>query len=1018
MEAGMSGPSSVNRAENRNILIRAGAGAGKTTRLIEEVYGYFKNYKQQKSIWPRIVLTTFSNKATQEINERLLKKAIQTYDAEFFEFINSKSHLLVSTIHGVLHQFIGQNQSEFGLTKDFKVVNDAEIQRRQQKLFRKLVSEDPEAAVLLDMYNLSELFSLVRDFRQLSLYAGALKPFSVDAFRKYTQGLASEFTKEFQVSIGVLRRSKLTATWANAIQSFPSVEGESSDIVPRLMEWEDQLPRIPTVSKTGDGDLVGAQTSFVSGIKKLREYVERNYHEEFFENFETMQSAFGKLANRYNDFAIEDLKESQEISISDIETLSFQALPEKKFLFQEFAKKWDFWMIDEFQDTSPIQIELLNNLIGESRSFFVGDPQQSIYYFRGSDSRVFESKMDEIKTSGQVEVLDNNYRSHKGVLDFINEFFSRQYSQFQKMTAIREKLVHGHDISVFEIGEKKDYAILTARQIAILIQTNPMLPLEDIVILSRTNKDLDDLAAELEILGVPHYVHSQGQFFKQREVLDLLFFVRFLIRPDDLNNLVFTLKTPMLGLTPDETKEVSRVFTSWEKLVQKRDQFSSRVKSEIEKLDRYLLKSFEIGIVETTQLYSVNEGAFVLNHSLDSSGKKESNIWKFFYWIRNELSQGMQHFLIQLDSVLDPNKNDMFEESETQAIVEPKKVQMMTIHASKGLQFGHVIVIGTHSPPRTRGRYSLDVDPESKEFSVFIKNKSKDDKIQSPIHWQQWAIQKERETEEFERLLYVALTRAKRNVSIFTGSKFSESTWSHKLQDFYSQYLMNKELMTFSMGWETLDPTNLLSESFTQSIKKGQAIPSSLNSELDSLTSFVEKLEDKMLPKELRGPLSFSSSKGFRQSTLNQVIISQKGIETHYRREKGIFDFSYYPKTSFEKEWGDIFNSGHREFRFTFQYGDFQIAGSMDFVFFSPGRILIVDYKSGRSTQDELYTEQLKFYAQCLMFIKKLKDTTVFDLVIDYVDQKKVSLYQYQPVAIGKYFDEFIQKRELENVGG
>ena len=63
----MSSPSSV------STLIRAGAGAGKTTRLIEEVYSYFKSFKEDKKVWPRVVLTTFSNKATQEINERLLK---------------------------------------------------------------------------------------------------------------------------------------------------------------------------------------------------------------------------------------------------------------------------------------------------------------------------------------------------------------------------------------------------------------------------------------------------------------------------------------------------------------------------------------------------------------------------------------------------------------------------------------------------------------------------------------------------------------------------------------------------------------------------------------------------------------------------------------------------------------------------------------------------------------------------------------------------------------------------------
>lgn len=1016
MEAGMQSTSSVNNDNLKNVLIRAGAGAGKTTRLINEVYGFFQSHKKAHEVWPRVVLTTFSNKATQEINERLLKKAIETNDIEFFNFINAKAHLLVSTIHGVLHLFIGQNQSEFGLTKDFAVVNDAEISRRQQKLFRKIVNEEPLAALLLDTFTLSELYSLVCDFRQFKLTMGSLQSLDRASFEAYLNILRDEFVSEFRASVDVLRISKVTDAWTNALLGFPRIDVDDENIVLNLLDWEDTLARLPTVSKKGDEGLISSQARFVSAIKKLREYRDKNYHENFLDSFELLQATFVDVAETYFSAVDADQKESQEISISDIETLCFRVLETKPHLFEQFSKKWDFWMVDEFQDTSPIQITLLNQLIGKARVFYVGDPQQSIYYFRGSDSRVFEGKMSELKSSGQVEVLDNNYRSHSGVLGFINEFFSRQYTQFQRMAPIKDKISLKYDVNVFEIADKGESAGLTAKQIAKLVHTHPEIKLEEVVVLSRTNRDLDNLAIELEALGIPHYVHSQGQFFKQREILDILFFVRFLIRPDDVNNLAFLFKTPAVGMNPDDVKIATQNFKSWEQLISVSDKFNSKVISDLEKLNNYLKKSTELGLIETAQLFAVNEASFVLNHLVDSSGKKESNVWKCFYWMREELCKGLESFLVQLDGVLDPNKNDAYEESESQAIVEPKKIQMMTIHASKGLQFDHVVVIGMHSPQRSRGRYTLDVDTETKEFSIFVKNKDKDDKIRSPIYWRQSALQKEREAEEFERLLYVALTRAKKMVSLFTHNKFSDSSWSHQIKDFYNQYLMNKESMMFNMNWQNIDANSFVDESFLRSAS-GTTMAQDHNYR-EVLTPFLNQLSAKMSEVETRGPLSFSSSKGQRQATLHQVIISQKGIETHFRREKGFFDFSYYPLLPFGDDLAKIFEKGLREYRFTFQFGQYQIVGSVDFVFFGTDRVLIIDYKSGRSVHTDLYSKQLMFYAQCISFIKKMPAEMKFDLVIDYVDQKKVDHITYQVEPAGPYFDSFIQERESENIVG
>src|SRR5690348_6124399 len=87
-------------------IVKAGAGAGKTTALTERVMQMAQEYRAKHARWPRMVVTTFTRKATQELRERLMTKAINSGDLAFLEYVCAKSQLSISTIHGVCHQFL------------------------------------------------------------------------------------------------------------------------------------------------------------------------------------------------------------------------------------------------------------------------------------------------------------------------------------------------------------------------------------------------------------------------------------------------------------------------------------------------------------------------------------------------------------------------------------------------------------------------------------------------------------------------------------------------------------------------------------------------------------------------------------------------------------------------------------------------------------------------------------------------------------------------------------------------
>ena len=112
-----------------------------------------------------------------------------------------------------------------------------------------------------------------------------------------------------------------------------------------------------------------------------------------------------------------------ELTLADLDSLALQIIEKFPDSAEEFSSTWDYFMLDEYQDTSPLQVKILNAIIRDKTCFVVGDPQQSIYLFRGARSEVFEKKQTEMQQSGaQVDFLETNYRSEPTLMNFINLF--------------------------------------------------------------------------------------------------------------------------------------------------------------------------------------------------------------------------------------------------------------------------------------------------------------------------------------------------------------------------------------------------------------------------------------------------------------------------------------------------------------------------------------------------------------------------------------------------------------------
>ncbi|MCB0392891.1 MAG: UvrD-helicase domain-containing protein, partial [Bdellovibrionales bacterium] len=146
-----------------------------------------------------------------------------------------------------------------------------------------------------------------------------------------------------------------------------------------------------------------------------------------------------------------------QLEMKDLEYISIQALRDFPEVGAAFASEWDYWLIDEFQDTSPAQVELLHQLIGKKPVFFVGDPQQSIYLFRGARSEVFAEEENSIlQRSGQLSELKKNYRSQPELLLFFNDFFKQFDQKFLEMEPRESAKSHQTVVAKFQIVEKEN----------------------------------------------------------------------------------------------------------------------------------------------------------------------------------------------------------------------------------------------------------------------------------------------------------------------------------------------------------------------------------------------------------------------------------------------------------------------------------------------------------------------------------------------------------------------------------
>jgi len=447
--------------------------------------------------------------------------------------------------------------------------------------------------------------------------------------------------------------------------------------------------------------------------------------ETFKERAENFNEYLNKVAGRV--WEIYEKKKAKEnaLDFDDLLSKSTLLLKNNKEVRKIYQDRWQYIHIDEYQDTNEAQYIMSKLLAEEHKNIcVVGDADQNIYSWRGANLKNILSFEKDYKDA-KIILLEENYRSTQNILEAANEVIKK--NKYRPDKNLFTKNVTGEKISLYEAVEESDEAEFVATKILEIMDRGDKINLSEIAILYRANFQSRVLEESLLRYNVPYQVLGV-KFFERREIKDTLAYLRAALNPENLSDIKRIINFPVRGIGK---VTLAKLFAG-----------------ELENLPikmRVKINNFYQTLEQIKEYIAVNKVSEVIKYTVKISG------------IENELQNGGDEELERLENIKElatlALKYDNLEnglgveklledaslasDQDSLMITEKKEekrdgVKLMTVHASKGLEFKYVFITGL-------------------EDGLFPHQRIGDTKSGE-------------DAEEERRLFYVALTRAREKV--------------------------------------------------------------------------------------------------------------------------------------------------------------------------------------------------------------------------------------------------------------
>lgn len=515
--------------------------------------------------------------------------------------------------------------------------------------------------------------------------------------------------------------------------------------------------------------------------------------------------ALADLATVYHRFA--DLigaakRAAGAIDFTDMIVLTARVLDEHPAIARDHLRsRYRFIMVDEYQDTDPLQAAIIRTILGAEGTgeslFVVGDPKQSIYLFRNADVTQFKRTMEEIgKAGGTTVALDINFRSTPAVIGLVNTIFARLFASdrlpwefsYDPISVSEGRADHLGSVDLLLAPAAKGpagmrgEAEMVARYIQEIVTCRtkevyrkrkeldgydpagedgdervPVPPRwQDCAVLIESRTGLEYLEDAFGRYAVPFRVHRGTGFYRRQEVRDITSLFTFLARPEDDLALYGVLRSPWFGYSDAALYRTSggdgRHLLA--RLRSADDEDSARAAA---LLDRWLAYARREPLDRLVSRILTESGIHAVYAALDGGDQMAANLGKVAAMIRE---RGQSGIYTLDDCARDFAAATASGRDEEEAPVEGSvrdAVTVMTVHASKGLQFP-VVILPWMSRSRTAPHAGVLVD---EECGIGMKVPDRDGiPADTPVRLLIDHRQKQKEQAERKRLFYVGMTRA------------------------------------------------------------------------------------------------------------------------------------------------------------------------------------------------------------------------------------------------------------------
>lgn len=474
----------------------------------------------------------------------------------------------------------------------------------------------------------------------------------------------------------------------------------------------------------------------------------------FEQNKRAQMPEVGKIFVAY----VQRCKQANAMDFDDLLTLTYQLFREHEDIRHKYAARFDYVLVDEYQDTNHVQMSIVMQLCQEKlRVCAVGDDSQSIYSFRGANIDNILNFQRQFQGT-RLFKLEQNYRSTQTIVEAANSLIKHNRNQIPK--DVFSENAKGEKIQYKPAYSDKEEAAIVAKDVK-RIRREDGCQYSDFAILYRTNAQSRSFEEEFRKQGIPYRIYGGLSFYQRKEIKDIIAYFRLVANPDDEEAIKRIINYPARGIGATTVLKIAdcahqNQVSFWE-VIGAPERYGLAVnKGTMNKLEtfRLLISSF-IERAQTTDVYELGD-AIIKESGISQdimSGKdaddlaRQENLEEFLSgmsaFVEERREEGRFDELFLQDYLQDVA---LLTDADSDGDKDEPRVSLMTVHAAKGLEFSTVFVVGL-------------------EENIFP----------SPL-----SAASLRELEEERRLLYVAITRAEKHC-ILTNAK---NRWRYGKMEF------------------------------------------------------------------------------------------------------------------------------------------------------------------------------------------------------------------------------------------